>query len=81
VKVLKSNSLLWPVVTLLVIGAWLINFVLQAVVAGYRSDPSINGLMMTVVGGLVALQVERAELRRKINPPESQPTNETDVSR
>lgn len=79
-KILKPNSLLWPVVTLLVIGAWLINFVLQAAVAGYHADPSINGLMMTVVGGLVALQVERAE-RRKPNPQESQPTNETDVSR
>jgi hypothetical protein len=45
--------------------AWVVNFVAPWVLSSYRPDPSVNNLMMLVVGGAVTLAVERANAGRR----------------
>jgi hypothetical protein len=55
---------LWLTLTALITAAWAVNLVMPWFTAAYHPDPSINSLFMCVVGGIVTLQVERAEHRR-----------------
>lgn len=66
------GNLLWMVITLATTGAWAVNTVLPWVSASYRPDPSINNIFMAVVGGVVALQVERAESRHRHDQTQGQ---------
>lgn len=54
----------WLALTVLITVAWAVNIVTPWIMPAYHPDPSINSLFMCVVGGIVTLQVERAEHRR-----------------
>jgi hypothetical protein len=54
----------WLALTVLVTVVWAANIVTPWITPAYHPDPSINSLFMCVVGGIVTLQVERAEHRR-----------------
>jgi len=56
---------LWLGLCVLVSVAWAGNLVVPWMVSSYKPDASINNLFMVVVGGVVALRVERSEARHR----------------
>ncbi|MFC0546909.1 hypothetical protein [Kutzneria chonburiensis] len=59
-----TTGLVWLAVTALVSLAWTVNFLAPFIWPAYRPDPSITSLFTVVVGGVVAVQVERADRHR-----------------